>query len=531
MNPLNRLLHLFRRESQTLQKRLIGFFLVFLIAVMAGIFLILIITGVFSAGLKESRAYLNSELTDFAGDIGNGCGTTAVEGLALSKKLSEQIARSLAKQNRTPADLADSPECLNPVLSECLDTLQAALGKTDVSGAFVILDATVNPALENAEHSRAGLFLKNMEPNAANRSDPEIRYVRGPASIARANSLTVLPQWHMEFTTSEGDFFHKVVTRARNTDLPLSRLYYWSPKFQLADDYEESLLLVVPLFTEDRKVLGVCGFEINSMLFKLQHAPDSTLYPRTFSMLSPVEGQQLNSSGALLARNYSAVSDRITGMMAVSAGTKDLSHFTAETGDTFDGVYKTVILYPKDSAYADENWAVAVMVPHDDLAAHVNKQNTSLFTLLACLLVISAATAIAMSRRYLSPVLAALQHRDPPTVFRKTNIQEIDDLFQFLATQDIPEPPNPEPIESEAHTTALFETFLANIQSLSPAERAVFNLYQEGYTAKEITDILCLSINTIKTHNKRIYMKLNVESRSELMLYLSMLKEKGNVLT
>lgn len=530
MNPLKPLLFLFRRETQTLQKRLIGFFLVFLVAVMAGLFLILIITGVFSAGLKESRAYLNNELSDLKGDIGNSCGTTAVEGIALSKRLSDQIAGSLAKQNRTPADLSDSPNCLNLVLTECLETLKTSLYKNDVSGAFVILDATVNNALENSDYSRAGLFLKNMDPNAANRSDPEIRYVRGPANIAREKGLTVLPQWRMEFTTSENDFFHKVVTRARNNELPLSRQYYWSPRAHLTDDYEDSLILVVPLVNEDRTVLGVCGFEVSSMLFKLQHAPDSTLYPRSFSMLSPLEGQSLNTSKALLARNYAAVSDRIMGMMDISAGTNGLSHFTTETGDIFDGVYQAVNLYPTDSAYADEGWAVAVMVPHEDLSTYVNRQNTSLFTLLACLLLISAATAIVMSRRYLSPVLTALRHREPPTVYRKTNIQEIDDLFQFLASQDLPVSPIPEPIESEAHTTALFETFLTNIHTLSPAERAVFNLYQEGYTAKEIAEILCLSINTIKTHNKRIYMKLNVESRSELMLYLNMLKEKNRAL-
>jgi DNA-binding CsgD family transcriptional regulator len=65
-----------------------------------------------------------------------------------------------------------------------------------------------------------------------------------------------------------------------------------------------------------------------------------------------------------------------------------------------------------------------------------------------------------------------------------------------------------------------------NIKTLSPAERAVFNLYMEGYTAPEIARILCLSINTIKTHNKRIYSKLNVTSRKELLVYVKMMQEK-----
>jgi len=47
----------------------------------------------------------------------------------------------------------------------------------------------------------------------------------------------------------------------------------------------------------------------------------------------------------------------------------------------------------------------------------------------------------------------------------------------------------------------------------------------EGYTGKEIAEKLYLSINTIKTHNRRIYEKMNVSSRNELMVYIKMMKE------
>ncbi|HBL50923.1 MAG TPA: hypothetical protein DDZ65_11845, partial [Firmicutes bacterium] len=56
----------------------------------------------------------------------------------------------------------------------------------------------------------------------------------------------------------------------------------------------------------------------------------------------------------------------------------------------------------------------------------------------------------------------------------------------------------------------------------------VFELYLQGYTAKEITDKLCISINTIKTHNKRIYYKLNVSSRKELLLYVKMIQGENH---
>ncbi|NLJ58009.1 MAG: response regulator transcription factor [Tissierellia bacterium] len=44
------------------------------------------------------------------------------------------------------------------------------------------------------------------------------------------------------------------------------------------------------------------------------------------------------------------------------------------------------------------------------------------------------------------------------------------------------------------------------------------NLYAQQYKAKEIAEKLCSSINTIKTHTKHIYSKLNINSKGELIL-------------
>lgn len=113
----------------------------------------------------------------------------------------------------------------------------------------------------------------------------------------------------------------------------------------------------------------------------------------------------------------------------------------------------------------------------------------------------------------------------PIRITKKTNIHEIDDLISFLARQDKFDTPALPHTRNGQTSFTLFEMFVKNIETLSPAERAVFNLYMEGYNAKEIADKLYLSINTIKTHNKRIYMKLDVSSRKELLVYVKMMKE------
>lgn len=74
---------------------------------------------------------------------------------------------------------------------------------------------------------------------------------------------------------------------------------------------------------------------------------------------------------------------------------------------------------------------------------------------------------------------------------------------------------------------SLLDEFVQNTGKLSPSERSVYDLYAKGHAAKEIAEILCLSINTIKTHTKHIYSKLNINSREELLLYVNLLEEIG----
>ena len=137
------------------------------------------------------------------------------------------------------------------------------------------------------------------------------------------------------------------------------------------------------------------------------------------------------------------------------------------------------------------------------------------------------------SRRYVRPIVKGLEGIKSPECLREAKVPEIDNLMAFLAKRDQEREKNEKPVkvketkETLAATTELYQNFVSNIQLLSAAERAVFDLYMEGYTAKEIAERLFLSINTIKTHNRRIYAKLNVSSRKELMVYVRMMEEVG----
>lgn len=422
------------------------------------------------------------------------------------------------------------PELLNEILSNEFDKLLGGLQAPKSSGVFLILNATINPNLSGAKTSRAGLFLKNMEPCSINSTFHDICYMRGPASISRNNGMTTLPQWTMEFNTSKADYYNIPMQAARNySNLSLSRLYYWCSQTSV-DGYNTAMFCSTPLIASDGTVLGVVGFEVSNMLFKLSYSPDNSAQTRIFCVLAPSDNTYLYMKNAMFAGNYSVSETIPTTPAKIYRNKNKLSQYICKETGSYYGLDSNIRLYADDSPYVQEQWSVVLLVPKEDMNRLIARYNNSIILLLILLTVICIILSILISRKYLHPVKRAFNTIKSQNITgqTKTRIPEIDDLLEYLAQNDeqhINAELKDTVIDSAAHKTAMFESFVENIKTLSMAEKAVFDLYLKGHTAKEIAEILFLSINTIKTHNKRIYMKLNVSSRKELLVYTQMMQE------
>lgn len=200
-------------------------------------------------------------------------------------------------------------------------------------------------------------------------------------------------------------------------------------------------------------------------------------------------------------------------------------------GNNYIGKEQPLRLSPKLDGLEDNNWCVSLMMPYSEYRnwAASHQKNIIFFSL--AFLIVSILLSYVISRVYVKPIVKGLELIKKPDVDEKCKVFEINDLMEFLAKQDeLAEElkgttKNSTPSSSPIYTTSMYQQFVENINTLSRAERAVFDLYMEGCTATEIAERLFLSINTIKTHNRRIYMKLNVSSRKELLIYIGMMKE------
>ena len=147
-------------------------------------------------------------------------------------------------------------------------------------------------------------------------------------------------------------------------------------------------------------------------------------------------------------------------------------------------------------------------------------------------LAVAVLLAMFLSRCYAAPVLQGIYNaRKKEEAGCTTQIRELDDLIAFMKAREqklicqlgenASEEQNSEQVELSA-----YRMFINQIETLTKAERIVFNLYIAGLNSHEIANKLNLSINTIRTHNRNIYAKLNVTSYKEMMVYVQMITGK-----
>lgn len=117
-------------------------------------------------------------------------------------------------------------------------------------------------------------------------------------------------------------------------------------------------------------------------------------------------------------------------------------------------------------------------------------------------------------------ILKDAEHREFIRIIKGTFRGE-DMVSPFLANSIQRVPPTAEPF-GPLHVK---EHEYNKMELLTEREGKILLHLAEGKSNKEIADMMCVSIETIKSHLQAIYKKLGVKSRTEAAIYF--LKEKG----
>ena len=121
-------------------------------------------------------------------------------GVNLSEDMSAEVDKELALAADVLAQLNDFSRGAERAGGENDRVLCRRLRQTGCSGAFVLLDATVNTRMEGAEHSRAGLYVQKSGADT-----PTVPPAAVPGSAEVGKDHSVMPQrgaWSSRPTSS-----------------------------------------------------------------------------------------------------------------------------------------------------------------------------------------------------------------------------------------------------------------------------------------------------------------------------------------
>lgn len=486
--------------------------------------------GRFNSVEKTTAETLTLYLSIFEQNISTHFDAIAARGIKLSQDLTTSLEDWLTSKNMQFSDLDGKPLLLAELQDHLYSTLAHSLELTECSGAYYMLETTSNPYIKAADHSRSGMYLRLANLNVSRPINPKLVLYRGYTAARRRARQELHNRWALEFELSMFPDYD-LLKEAATSDL--NKAYLFSDSIRLPGTWEDVVLLNVPLVDSSGNFYGLAGFEISQQYFKLHHA-QCGIINRLMGILSREDNGQFNPTLGLQAGDRTGYFVELQEGLEEKPGKYFVNYQT--TKESFIGRDLKLRLSP----LKDEH-RLAILVPKEDFK--LAKDNVSRENLLIGVLLLIAAIAgsVQMSRLYVSPILEALHKARSGEIPEKSNIQEINDLFEFLAKQD--EVRQQERLELEQQLAQsssksdeyvlpsrdAYEDFLQNLVTLTKAEREVFDLYLEGHRAKDMPEILCRSMNTIKTHNKRIYDKLGVSSRYELLAYIQMMKEEGEI--
>jgi DNA-binding CsgD family transcriptional regulator/preprotein translocase subunit SecG len=499
---------------------------VFMLAAVLTMFLaimsVLFFTGAISVNDEKTAQTLHAEHQYLHQDISRQFGDVSVRAILLSENISAVAEELLEKKGLQAADLQNHPDVLNELLSASLYRLLFALDSTNCSGVFLTLNATVNPSLPEAAYSRAGLYIREAEPSVAGSVYNKL-FLRGPQELAIRNGMTPQAKWELEFNVKNRPFYEEPLAAYReNPSFVLSRLYYWSIRDALPYLNDNVLLCSIPIICANGQVLGVCGFEISGMHFRLNNDSRLKSHDRTIAFFSAADETGIYLKPALYAGNavvYKSIAENEKMFLPGNwRGQQNIYQLPNNT-DRLSGFHSTINMYAVGSPFAQQSFVLVTAMPQEDVDAMVREKNTRLaFILLVCL-IFGVIISVFLSRQHMDPLLERFDDIFEATGSDKTNIPEIDELVAKIKA-------------AYGNNSAVYETlvndFIERAATLTPTELVIFQHYAEGKTFEEIKSLMFIATGTLKTHNTHIYKKLNVSSKDVLLFYIELIKRSGN---
>ena len=532
----------FRKKKTSMWRKLLLYMLTLVLVVVVFVFVGVFFVGQFSTTTEKYANNLTFQNEFYTRQIEKYFDDLSMMSEMLASDSSDIIDKYLTENEIHMSALNDSQLYTEGAQKALFPKLKEELLKADASGAFIMLNATVNTGEADSDKSRTGLYFQR---STLDRTDETLLLFRGSAELGRKNGVMPHRKWRLEFKTDfvpqTKKFFNETIVEEKNSLL--------TDIFTLNGTSEEAMAFLTPLFGADGSYYGVCGFEISKNYFKDFFAQPTRLDQLTCTFSKTTEDGRIDCDNVFWAGVFNGYSLKPNGTLIPKKMSDALFELAGEN---------TFVAAGKEVTICGTAYTLIAMQPKSEFDKTV-AINVAKIVSVCFLLVFSAVMlCVVFSRKFVSPVIKSLERiRMQEHAGTKSDIIEIDDLFVYLAGQDklreietenlkrrneelaiVTETQNNEIGKRQAEIDRLaysrkneidpddYEAFRIGIKELTKTEKTVFDLYLQGKTANEIAAALNIRESTLKFHNHNILEKLGVSSRKQLLRYATLLKQE-----
>ena len=526
----------FRSEGLSMRRRFAVYVFSVICLFLAVIVILLNIFGILNLTDRQIMNDLNAQLSACSDSIEGDCDELAACAISFSGQLEGIVQDYLTENNMSFDELKDNSEALDALQNRLYDSVYLNMQVAPASGAFYILDTTANSNSENPLFN--GIYLKYINLCSENTVNNDFSIYRGSFSTGKSRGINFHSGWKNESSTA---FFEEC--RELFAD---GTHFVLSPAVPIPDTWERARYIYVPVRDYNDSIIGVCGFEINDLLFQLSYKTE--------------DGRWGNEICGLLDENNGIYSGQFSSGRYNNIG-KELNITNKKDSRLIDFGNEKCVGVTREIMLGNETFSVAVMLPKTQYEGFLRRGQLNILLIFLIVAFLAAVCCIFISKKYVSPILKRIEQvKSNEGSGEQLRIREIDDLFAFLEERDNYYEQQLDDLEkarqfaedearkakeeyekaAEKYELAKSEIdrlaeknkeeivpeeynfFVENLSMLTPAEYRVYELYLSGKTAKQIAEILHITENTLKYHNKNIYSKLGISSRKQLLRFAAL---------
>ena len=402
----------FKTEGLSMRRRFAFYVFSVICLFLAVIIILLDLFAILNPTDRQIVNDLNAQLSACSDSIEGDCDELAACAISFSGQLSDAIQNYLTENHISFEELENNSEALDALQNRLYDSVYLNMQVAPASGAFYILDTTANSNSDTELYS--GIYLKYINLYSENTVNNDFSIYRGSFSTGKSRGINFHSGWKNESST---DFFeHCSETFSGGTH------YVLSPAVPIPDTWERARYIYVPIRDYNDNIIGVCGFEINDLLFQLSYKIEDGLWGDvTCGLLDESNGIH---SGQFSSGRYNTIGN---GLNIKSKRGSQLFDFGNE---------KCVGLTEKITL-GKETFSVAVMIQKTQYESFLRKGQINILLIFLIAAILAAVCCVFMSKKYVSPILKKIEQvKSKEDYGEQLRIREIDDLFAFLEEKD-----------------------------------------------------------------------------------------------